>query len=119
MDNSHINYLNLMSILYARAMDDTNLYMKYVTRLKLEGGWEREEKGQIEKRGRQIVSCNCSNISNTRESFSGDVKKREKLTEAAKAAKKKSISVTGERDSDRETQLDISDRGNDNCRYSQ
>ena len=47
------------------------------------------------------------------------MKKREKLTEAAEAAKKKSISVTGERDSDRETQLDISDRGNDNCRYSQ
>ena len=30
--------LTLMSILYARAMDDTNLYMKFVTRLKLEGG---------------------------------------------------------------------------------
>ena len=47
------------------------------------------------------------------------MKKREKLTEAAEVAKKKSMSLTGERDSDRETQLDISDRGNDNCRYSQ
>ena len=58
-------------------------------------------------------------MSNTRESFSGDVKKREKLTQAADAAKKKSISVTGERDRDREIQLDISDGGNDNSSHLQ
>ena len=45
------------------------------------------------------------------------MKKREKLTQAADAAKKKSISVTGERDRDREIQLDISDGGNENSSH--